>query len=419
MTVDFKKGLKATELGYLPIDWEVVKINDVAAVNVESLPNATDEEYELEYIDISSIETTGEVSSTTNYKFKDSPSRARRKVKKGDLILSTVRPNLKAFALINQNTENLICSTGFAVLQNRDNSTNQYLYQFALSRFFEDQVNTLTVGSNYPAINSTEVKQLKLPLPPLPEQRKIAEILTSVDETIESTRKVIEQTKKVKQGLLQELLTKGIGHTKFKKTEIGEIPEEWEVLKLEEVASIVDCKHRTPKYSSDGYPVVRPRDIKEEGVNLSECIKAPYEEILDLNENHKPVINDILYSRNATFGIGSIVKADELFAIGQDVCVISGVKLRGEFLFYLLNSPVVKKQLSLLSAGSTFKRINLKDIRKFKVPLISNEEQEKIISIFTSLEDTIGNESIKLVQLQRLKKGLMQDLLTGTVRVKV
>ncbi|MDZ7778956.1 MAG: restriction endonuclease subunit S [Gemmatimonadota bacterium] len=78
----------------------------------------------------------------------------------------------------------------------------------------------------------------RLLLPPLPEQRKIAAILSSVDDAIAATRKVIEQTERVKQGLLQTLMTRGIGHTRFKQTEIGEIPEEWEVVTLEDVCEV-------------------------------------------------------------------------------------------------------------------------------------------------------------------------------------
>jgi type I restriction enzyme, S subunit len=88
-------------------------------------------------------------------------------------------------------------------------------------------------------------------VPPLPEQQKIAAILSSVDDAIAATRKAIEQTKRVKQGLLQTLLTRGIGHTRFKKTEIGEIPEEWAVVAFKELFSLRSGKPR-PELSEDG-----------------------------------------------------------------------------------------------------------------------------------------------------------------------
>lgn len=127
---------------------------------------------------------------------------------------------------------------------------------------------------------------------------------------------------------------------------------------------------------------VCPRDIREGSLDLSGCLQTTQEEYEDLIENHRPAKGDVVYGRNATFGVGAIVETNKPFAIGQEVCIIVGKRLRGRLLFYLLNSPIIRNQLNALSAGSTFKRINLKDIRRFAVLLIPDVRFVKISYIF-------------------------------------
>jgi type I restriction enzyme S subunit len=292
-----------------------------------------------------------------------------------------------------------------------------FIKQLYLSELIQSKIELVAAGAAQKNISSSQIEEFDVCIPPLPEQKKIAEVLESVDDAIAKTEAVIAQTERVKQGLLQQLLTRGIGHTKFKQSPLGEIPESWEVCNLKDVAKVIDCKHRTPTYSTGGYPVVRPRDVKEGPIDLSECLTTSYEEYLDLVENHKPIKNDIIYSRNASFGIAAIVETDKPFTVGQDVCIIQGARLSGPFLFYLLNSRITKNQLNKLSAGSTFKRINLKDIKHFYVPVPSGDEQTSIAEIAQNLSVSKAVLENELELLVILKQGLMSDLLTGRVRV--
>jgi type I restriction enzyme S subunit len=220
--------------------------------------------------------------------------------------------------------------------------------------------------------------------------------------------------------MMQDLLTKGIGHTKFKDSPIGKIPSEWTVVELEKVSKIVDCKHRTAEYFEVGYPVVRPRDIKEGMLDLSNCILTNAEELDDLNEKHTPTRGDIVYSRNGTYGVASYVNDDQKFAIGQDVCLILAEKVLSKFVYYQLNSFIVKNQVNAVAAGSTFMRINLNTIKKFNVAVPgSSAEEEKITEILSSIDSNLEGKLKKLEKMEKVKKGLMQDLLTGKVRVKV
>ncbi|WP_298691161.1 restriction endonuclease subunit S [uncultured Sulfuricurvum sp.] len=198
---------KESEIGRIPMGWEVTRISDLATVNPESLSNSTEPNLEIEYIDIASIQQTGTIATTNMFLFSEAPSRARRLVKQNDVLLSTVRPNLKSFAIVKEKKENLVCSTGYAVLRSKEQTYYEYIYQFLLTDLFMDQVNKMLVGSNYPAINNDDVKKILIPFPPLDEQKQIAEILSTTDEKLETLRTKKEAFETLKKGLMQKLLS--------------------------------------------------------------------------------------------------------------------------------------------------------------------------------------------------------------------
>lgn len=166
-------------------------------------------------------------------------------------------------------------------------------------------------------------------------------------------------------------------HTKLAAT----LPKGWKLQPLAQVAQVIDCKHRTPVYTDQGYPVVRPRDVRETGICLEQCLRTSHEEYKDLTEKRQPQPGDIVYSRNATFGVASLVDTQASFAIGQDVCLIVPENVDSRYLYRLLNAPLVKQQLGLVISGSTFKRINLSEIRKLQILLPPLEEQRRIAAI--------------------------------------
>ncbi|RLC35940.1 restriction endonuclease subunit S, partial [candidate division Kazan bacterium] len=269
-------------------------------------------------------------------------------------------------------------------------------------------------------IKRQELLSLQIPLPPLEEQWGIAEVLSTVDRAIEAADCLIGRLKRFKKALMQELLTKGIGHEEFKDTPIGKIPKEWELSHLVNIAKIFDCKHRTPKYYSHGFPVLLPRNVREGYIDLKEAPRTSYEEYLDLTEKYKPQKYDIIYTRNAKVGIAGIVLTEEPFALGQDLVAIRATeKINPKFLLYVLNSNIIRIQLLRAQTGSTFKRINLGLIKKFLIPLPSYQEQQKIADILWSIDEWIQAEEQRKEKLERLMRGLMNILLTGRVRVRV
>nr|WP_241736762.1 restriction endonuclease subunit S [Anoxybacillus flavithermus] len=199
---------KKTEIGEIPEGWEVKSIDELVFVNPESLSNKTNEEYEFEYIDIGSVERTGKIGETVRYQFKNSPSRARRIVRTGDTIISTVRPYLRAFAFIDNKHDQKVCSTGFAVLRPKEKIDPVFLFQSILNDKFVEFLKSRMTGSNYPAVTATDIKEYKLGVPrDINEQTKIAKILAKYDEKLEIEEKSLEQLQTIKKALMQVLLT--------------------------------------------------------------------------------------------------------------------------------------------------------------------------------------------------------------------
>ena len=200
---------KQTPIGTIPKEWQVVKLKDAVKIDQESrdpsreMPNKT-----FTYIDIESIEGgTGKIRSPKIILGKDAPSRARRVVHENDVIMSTVRPYLKAFAIVPKEYDDVICSTGFAVLTSGNSVLPRFLLNVLFSNQTINQCNKMMVGGQYPALNQSQVSEIEISLPPLHEQQHISGILSTVDDKLELERAEKIRFERIKRGLMDLLLT--------------------------------------------------------------------------------------------------------------------------------------------------------------------------------------------------------------------
>jgi type I restriction enzyme S subunit len=282
-------------------------------------------------------------------------------------------------------------------------------------------------GGAQPFIGLGNARNMKVCLPPLEEQKKIAEILGIVDEAIAKTEAVISQTQKVKQGLLQSLLTKGIGHTKFKHTEIGEIPESWEISTIEELSDRVTSGSRgwAEYYSDEGAAFIRITNLKRN------CI---YPDMSDLKRVKLPAgsaegvrtklrTGDLLISITADLGIIGYIKDDSLGEayINQHISLVSlnPKRVHAGFAAYFLSAPFMQRYIQKLNDGGAKAGLNLPTIRKLPLPVPDIKEQNLIYQTLSEIDHYLLEGEEQLRALQNLKKGLMSDLLTGRVRVKL
>nr|WP_231858726.1 restriction endonuclease subunit S [Xenorhabdus nematophila] len=202
-----KKGYKQSELGEIPEDWEIICIKDVGFVDPENLGSTTSLDYKFDYISLEQIDA-GVLLGTVKCTFNTAPLRARRVLQQGDVLISTVRPNLMSHYFVREDVRDLVCSTGFSVVRClKDKLRPGYLYQHFFSAVINNQIDMLISGSNYPAINSSDVKNLKIQLGSVNEQTAIATILSDMDTEIQALEQKLDKTRQIKQGMMQELLT--------------------------------------------------------------------------------------------------------------------------------------------------------------------------------------------------------------------
>lgn len=174
-------------LGEIPKHWHVKPLKYFVTCNDEVLPNNTHDDYKIRYIDIGNVNASGEIFEIVEYRFGDAPSRARRIVRENDIIVSTVRTYLKAITRITGDTENLIVSTGFAVLRPNNDVSGEYLNYAIRANYFIETICSRSYGVSYPAINATELVRLKIALPPFEEQVKIVERINLETELLNTT----------------------------------------------------------------------------------------------------------------------------------------------------------------------------------------------------------------------------------------
>ena len=190
-----------------PDGWRPAHLGDLARVNPEQLGSRTDPDHLLEYLDIAAIEQPGVIGASRTFRFSEAPSRARRLAREGDILVSTVRPYLRNFARVREAPDNLVVSTGYAVIRPGGGVDGGFLYQHVLSARFVDFLKPRMSGSNYPAVTADDVEAYPLFLPPLSEQREIAAVLSSVDDAIEESQTFMDRLRVVKSGLMSILLT--------------------------------------------------------------------------------------------------------------------------------------------------------------------------------------------------------------------
>lgn len=256
----------------------------------------------------------------------------------------------------------------------------------------------------------------------LPEQKKIAEILSTVDDAIQNTKAQIEKTKELKKGLMQKLFSEGIGHTEFKDSKLGRIPKEWEVMRLGEVSPDLSYGLTIrPKFEEDGIPLISARELRSGVINYNKAPRISIESYNYLSKKAKPKKGDIFLSKTGTIGLVAIYDSNTTIAITQNIAYIRNIEddLHTSFLLQFIKSNRFISKAKSLGNQSTIIDLQLGDIRKMMIPIPSLDEQNKISHMLESVQSKISNLELELSSNQELKKGLMQKLLSGEVRVNV
>jgi len=278
-----------------------------------------------------------------------------------------------------------------------------------------------TGSTSVAAIYNKDLFKLKVPLPSLPEQQKIAAILSTVDEQISTTDKIIKKSKELKKGLMQKLFSEGIGHTEFKDTKIGRIPKDWEMVRLGEYSKLMTGgtpNTKVEEYWDGNIPWMASGDISKKYI---EDVEGRITELGLQNSAAKFIpVNSIFIALNGqgkTKGTVAISLKEVTCNQSLAAYVLNEKSFHSLFLFFYLTTRYW--HLRALAGGDDRAGLNLGLLRTVKCPLPTLPEQKKIAAILSQVDAKIEKEQTQKAQLEALKKGLMQQLLTGKKRVKV
>lgn len=293
-------------------------------------------------------------------------------------------------------------------------------------------IQSFIVGGTRAKLNQSGLRTITLSMPESEEeQTEIATILSTLDRAIEQTEAIITKQQRIKSGLMQDLLTKGIDEHgvirstathEFKDSPLGRIPVEWEVSPAHSLCTaVIDCKNRTPPESKDGHPVIRTPNVRYGKFVTADLAMTDTKSYEIWTARGKPQPGDVVITREAPFGEACLIPENITApCLGQRMMMYQAdpQKLRSDFMVFAIYSEQVQKRLVELAGGSTVGHIRVGDIRSLSIPHPKNvNEQEKIAMTLTGIEQAITTLINNVNNLRLTKAGLMHDLLTGTVRV--
>ena len=267
-------------LGEIPSHWNIKKLKFCCKSNVRVLPENAPPDLQIQYVDIGSV-SQGKIERVEYHAFKDAPSRARRLAQRGDTIISTVRTYLKAISYIEEEYEDCIFSTGFAVLNPSNFFDSKFFSYLLQSEIFIDEVVRYSKGVSFPAITSLELGNLPVSIPNIEEQKRIVEFLdrttTDIDRAIAQKQRLIELLKEQKAIVINQAVTKGLNPnvpTHDSGAEwLGKISEHWSTTKIKHIAKFVSGgtpSKENIEYWDGDIPWVSPKDMKQRYIDGSE-----------------------------------------------------------------------------------------------------------------------------------------------------
>jgi type I restriction enzyme S subunit len=406
----------------LPADWQFKPVREVTVRTSQRDPRKQRDKI-FRYVDVSSVDNTlYKVRNVTELKGSEAPSRARKEIHANDVLFATVRPTLKRAALIPQELDGEIASTGYCVLRaDPERVTPNFLYECLLTDWFIDAIGKLERGANYPAVRDSDVFNIRIPLPPLIEQRKITAVLEVVQRAIEQQERLIALATELKKALLHKLFTEGLCGEPQRQTEIGPVPESWEIRRLGDhcVSSAFGPRFSSDLYTADGNVVtLRTTDLDDDGnIDYRDAPKARLE--IKKFESHFLKVDDVVVSRSGTCGIAAVFEGHGMPVLPGAflIRVRLAAGLRPQFLRYYINSCVGRPRMMNLAQGAIQKNISGTALKAFELPVPSIAEQAEIEAQVKAVDQKLRLHTQKREVLTDLFRTLLHQLMTAQVRV--
>jgi len=425
-------------LGEIPGHWEVKKLKYLTSCNDDVLSENTPEDTEIKYVEIGDVDSVTGINGYTLYKFKEAPSRARRITKVGDIIISTVRTYLKAIASVKES--DLIVSTGFAVLRPQK-IASRFLAYAVLCKGFIDDVIAYSTGVSFPAINASDLVQLRISVPPLSEQETIAAYLDykigQIDLLIAEKEKQMKDLQQYRMSLLSETVTRGLTpDVKMKESGVewlGMIPEHWTTTKIKNLLEQSGNALRVGPFGSslsgndfvdEGYWVYNQRVVLDNNFIENDTFinETKYNELVGF----RVMEGDILLTTRGSIGKIAIVPHDFHEGVIHPCIIrfrIDENKINKDFLQSLFNdTDLIANQVKNRSNSTTIDVIYSNTLKELQIALPPIKEQNEIVEYLTikrsSIDTTLQTLTSQLSDLRRYKTSVITEAVTGKVDVR-
>lgn len=413
----------------MPKNWKTYKLGDLIGVNINSIRKG-DLDW-ICYVDIKSV-GTGIYDEPLRLSFDEAPSRARRLLNEGDTVISSVRPNLKSFFYAQNLEPNTVASTGFAVLS-PNKIDSRFLYYLTTNDVYINYLVMSCTGSAYPAFGPKVILESEVTIPEsLPEQKSIAAILSSLDDKIElnlQTNKTLEEMAMtlykhwfVDFGPFLPPEKGGKGGCKFIDSELGQIPEGWEVKRLEEILNfVVDNRGKTAPVSESGIPLIATNCVKNDRIFPS------YDKVRFIDDDTfknwfraHPLPGDILFVNKGAPGSVNLVPNPIDFCIAQDMIAlrVNPDLLSNYYLFLYFRQRHVQFEIKNKSVGTTIPHLKKTDLLKFTVLIPQIEQTNEFTKRIASHFEQMNQNRLENQTLTALRDTLLPKLISGEVRVK-
>lgn len=407
----------------------MVLLKDVAVVNEKAI----DKEYphtEIEYIDIAAVDK-GRICEIKKLLRSEAPSRAQRIVRDKDILLSTVRPNLKHFTFMKRANPNTIASTGFAVISSKT-VDSRFLYYYLTTDRYTDYLSAIADAhtSTYPAFNPDILENSEIPFPPEKEQHAIAKILSDLDEKIELNHQMNKTLESIAHAIFKRWFVdfefpdeKGKPYRssggKMVESELGEIPQGWQVSNLGSIGTFKNgINYLRDEKGDTEFFIANVRDIANNKLLLKESLDKIK---INLGKAKEYLLQekDILIARSANPGEVSLVLGD------LEKVIYSGFSIRyrlnnpGNYLYIFHIMQGLKRNLQNYSIGTTLQSVNQETLKNMKFILPSVETLKEFNKISKQILDKTLNNLLQNRELSQIRDSLLPRFISGRIRVEV
>ena len=418
-------GYKQTEVGIIPEDWDVMPLHKLTKQIIDGThhtPTYTSDGVPfLRVTDVQSSEINLEILKYISLEEHQILTQ-RCKPEAGDLLLSK-NGTIGITKVVDWDWEfSVFVSLALIkVIQERLNVN--YLCQFFNSDYLSQQIRGRSKQGAVTNLHLEEIREFLIPTPPfIEEQTAIATVLSDVDALIASLNAQIAKKRDIKTATMQQLLTgkqrlAGFGAGKgMKPSELGEIPEDWEVIPLSGMVDIRDGTHASPKYKTEGIPLVTSKNLVGRIIDLSDASLISTEDADEINKRSKVHKGDILMSMIGTIGSAILVKDEPDFCI-KNIALFKPKRINGQYLFCLMQSPFFQSYIADRLDGGIQKFISLGVLRTLLIIHPPIDEQAAIAGGLSAMDEDIAALEQRLAKTKAMKQGMMQELLTGRTRL--